>query len=142
MSREHSSSEAQPKVFLEGVFVAGGEPDPDGDSYDTKDGVRHQEFLDHGYIMSHCGSAKLEDIIGHPVKIERDGEDLKLTAQITRGDAQALALTKADLGFALAGVIHKRDNTGRITALEIKSVAIVPANKLTDPRCRCYLMEE
>jgi hypothetical protein len=139
-----------PHVLVEGVIVpGGGEPDADGDLLDIE-GARYQAFVESGYVTRLCAVApKVDEIVGQPVAVERDGEDLRLRARVFDPSLQTLVRATArkdeggrlrtEMGFALAGRIHKREGQ-RITDFEICHVAIVPVDKLTDPRCRCYLV--
>lgn len=139
-----------PPVIVEGVIVSGGEPDADGDAFDIE-GARYKEFLECGYINHVCGSTSVKDIIGQPLGVERDGDSLKLRAQVFDADMQNVVRSRlrnmgdgrweTSMGMAMAGIINKRED-GKITDFEIRSVALVPADKLTDPRCRCYLVKE
>jgi len=99
------------------------------------DGVDYEEFLKSGFIVSRCGSLDMKDIIGHPESIERREDHLHLRCRANLPPVEGF-------GFALAGVITERGEDGAILGVEVRSVAIVEASRLTDPRCVCGVVRE
>jgi hypothetical protein len=79
-----------PHVLVEGVIVSGGEPDADGDVFDIK-GARYQGFIDCGYVTRTCSvNPMVSDVVGQPVSVERDGDDLRLRARVFDPGMQVL----------------------------------------------------
>ena len=122
-------------IYVEGDILFA-EGDPSGDQHDLN-GADYAWFVDNGYMTRECTPhPSFTDIVGSPLIVTKREDRLHLRAIV--GDPHFITLfeNKASLGFALAGVIKEREGS-LVKKLEIKSVAIVPANQLVDPRCVC-----
>lgn len=150
---EKTKNEAFPAVYVEGV-IAHGDVDPDGDQF-VLDGISYDDYLVNGYVANRCDvRPEITELIGEPVSIKRKGDELVMMAKIFDQPMvqNLLALAASEgidpcFGFALAGVIIEKEGPedgGRILIkkLRICSVALVPADKLSDPRCVCRIVKE
>jgi len=132
------------KITLEGIMVPFGAADKDGDEF-ISGCVDCERFIEEGYMTSRCDvSPSLGEIIGEPIRVDELEDGVHLEAMIHNEYVIDLFEAGLEFGFATAGRIKKREaddvnGRGKILDCEISHVAVVPADKLTDPRCRCRL---
>lgn len=138
-----------PKVLtVEGVIVRNGQ-DADGDIFDL-DAIRYGQFMASGYLTTVCAARpKLSEIAGHPKAIWIDGDEMKIRGEVIDPDIQVLLEASEEnikrgsaalMGFAMAGIIHEKEGDV-IKRLEIRAVAIVLLDKVTDKACVCRVVE-
>jgi hypothetical protein len=134
------------KVMVEGVVCRAG-PDPSIGEEVNLDGVSWKRFLASGYLTNvNRTRPRVQDIVGIPKSVERDDDEIRMRAEIFDGPTKALLWAdqernRVSMGCAMAGKIKRRE--GQVIAeMELDSVAILPADQLTDPSCICKIVDE
>jgi hypothetical protein len=81
-----------------------------------------------------------QDVVGVPEKLEMEGSDLVLEADIHDEDMAKLA-ELGHMGYGISGVIHEKhvrdDGIEVFDKIDIRSVGIFPKEKLVKPAYNC-----
>lgn len=129
------------KLKVEGEMVwFDGKPNSDGETFDG-DALDVNAFANEGHLLDRNTFApRVQDIVGRPDKVERRADHIHLEGTVFDADMVKTLLTGKEMGFAVMGWVRKREGNV-IKECEIHSVAIMPVDKLVDPRCRCRWKE-
>jgi hypothetical protein len=134
------ASESPVPITVEGC-IAHDAADLNGDVFELK-GFDCQDFAQRGFLTDRCTTTpRADEVVGHPLTIDRPTlKEVRMTAKIFEADLIKKIDAGEEMGFAVAGKILER-NGSTIKRCDLISVAIVPADKLIDPRCTLRKVE-
>ncbi len=139
-----SSDKSQKTITVEGIIAHSGR-DACNEEFEL-DGVDTQKFMASGFMTRECSAvpsiSSTNNIVGYPQMLKRTEDTIAVRAKVF--DLSIISLFKShsiSMGCALVGKVLEREGPV-IKRCEVTSVALIPADQLTDPRCIAVMVED